>query len=67
MQKQLEKILMPVAVKLGNNVVLRSLRDGFMIVMPLIMVTSFFLLIGNFPIPGWNEFWTSVLGSNWNE
>lgn len=52
MQKQLEKILMPVAVKLGNNVVLRSLRDGFMIVMPLIMVTSFFLLIGNFPIPG---------------
>lgn len=67
MQKQLEKILMPVAVKLGNNVVLRSLRDGFMIVMPLIMVTSFFLLIGNFPIPGWNEFWTSFLGSNWNE
>ena len=53
---------MPVASKLGNNVVLMSLRDGFLIITPLIIVTSIFLLIGNFPIPGWSEFWIKVCG-----
>lgn len=67
MQNKAEKILMPIATKLGNNVVLRSLRDGFLIITPLIIVTSFFLLIGNFPIPGWSEFWTGILGSHWSE
>lgn len=67
MQKQFEKVLMPVATKLANNVVLRSLRDGFLIITPLIIVTSIFLLIGNFPIPGWESFWTSVLGPQWSE
>ena len=67
MQKKFEDILMPVATKLGNNVVLRSLRDGFLIIMPLIIVTSIFLLVGNFPIPGWSELWTSILGENWDE
>ncbi|BDR58744.1 PTS sugar transporter subunit IIC [Xylocopilactobacillus apicola] len=66
MQKKIEKVLMPMAVKLGNNVVLRSLRDGFMIVMPLIMVTSFFLLLGNFPVKGWNPFWEGIFGKNWD-
>ena len=65
MQKKFESILMPVATKLGNNVVLRSLRDGFLIITPLIIVTSIFLLIANFPIPGWADFWTGILGENW--
>lgn len=52
MQKRFEQVLMPVATKIGNNVVLRSLRDGFLIITPLIIVTSMFLLFGNFPIPG---------------
>lgn len=67
MQKKFESVLMPVATKLGNNVVLRSLRDGFLIITPLIIVTSIFLLIGNFPIPGWESFWTGVLGPHWME
>ncbi|KRN22509.1 PTS sugar transporter subunit IIC [Lacticaseibacillus camelliae] len=67
MQKKFESVLMPVATKLGNNVVLRSLRDGFLIITPLIIVTSIFLLIGNFPIPGWENFWTGILGPHWME
>ena len=67
MQKKLEQILMPVAIKLGNNVVLRSLRDGFLIITPLIIVTSIFLLIGNFPIPGWTDFWSGIFGPHWTE
>lgn len=67
MQSKFEKVLMPVATKLANNVVLKSLRDGFLIITPLIIVTSFFLLLANFPIPGWQEFWDGILGPNWNE
>ncbi|KAF0372461.1 PTS sugar transporter subunit IIC [Pediococcus acidilactici] len=67
MQKKFEQVLMPLASKLGNNVVLKSLRDGFLIITPLIIVTSIFLLIGNFPIPGWESFWTGILGEHWTE
>lgn len=67
MQKTFEKVLMPVAAKLGNNIVLKSLRDGFLIITPLIIVTSIFLLIGNFPIPGWSEFWIKICGPQFPE
>lgn len=67
MQNKFEKVLMPAATKLGNNVVLKSLRDGFLIITPLIIVTSIFLLIGNFPIPGWSEFWTKLCGPQFSE
>ncbi|UWI44041.1 PTS sugar transporter subunit IIC [Lactobacillus paragasseri] len=67
MQKKFEKVLMPVASKLGNNVVLMSLRDGFLIITPLIIVTSIFLLIGNFPIPGWSEFWIKLCGPQFSD
>lgn len=67
MQKKFESILMPVATKLGNNIVLKSIRDGLLIIMPLIIVTSLFLMFGNFPIPGWADFWTRILGPHWTE
>ncbi|MGL5717854.1 MAG: PTS transporter subunit EIIC, partial [Paraclostridium sp.] len=65
MFEKLEKILMPVANKLGSNKVLAAIRDGFLISTPLLIVGSIFLLIANFPIPGWVEFWAGILGENW--
>lgn len=65
MFQKLEKILMPVANKLGSNKVLAAIRDGFLISTPLLIVGSIFLLIANFPIPGWQEFWANILGENW--
>lgn len=65
MQEKIEKNLMPIADRLANNVVLRSLRDGFLIITPLIIVISIFLLIGNFPIPGWTNFWVGIFGQRW--
>ena len=65
MNKWMEKHVLPIAVKLSNNVVLKSMRDGFLIITPLIIVTSIFLLLGNFPIPHWEEFWTGVFGKGW--
>lgn len=61
----LEKILMPVADKLGKNKILCAIRDGFLITTPLLIVGSIFLLIANFPIPGWGDFWTKYLGEGW--
>ena len=62
----LEKVLMPVADKLGRNKILVAIRDGFLITTPLLIVGSIFLLIANFPIPGWEEFWNNILGPNWS-
>ena len=62
----LEKVLMPVADKLGRNKILVAIRDGFLITTPLLIVGSIFLLIANFPIPGWEDFWNNILGPNWS-
>ncbi|WP_035287689.1 PTS sugar transporter subunit IIC [Clostridium sp. KNHs214] len=61
----LERVLVPIADKLGKNKILVAVRDGFLITTPLLIVGSIFLLIANFPIPGWSEFWTRFLGEGW--
>ncbi len=62
---KLEKYLMPLADVLTKNRVLIAIRDGFLITTPLLIVGSLFLLIANFPIPGWDEAVASVLGPDW--
>lgn len=66
MLNKLESVLMPLAEKIGKNKYLIAVRDGFLLSMPLLIVGSFFLLIANFPIPGWNEFWSGIFGENWS-
>lgn len=51
----LQKHMMPIAMKLGQNTGLISLRDGITLAMPLIIVGSFFMIISSFPIPGWAD------------
>lgn len=65
MFNKLESILMPLADKLGKNKVLIAIRDGFLITTPLLIVGSIFLLIANFPIPGWSEMIAGVFGEGW--
>lgn len=60
-----EQVLMPVADKIGKNKILIAIRDGFLITTPLLIVASIFLLIANFPITGWSEFWARFFGENW--
>ncbi|MEK5038166.1 PTS cellobiose transporter subunit IIC [Sporosarcina sp. FSL K6-3457] len=45
----LESFLLPIADKLNNNRYLTSLRDGFMIALPLIIFGSIFVVIANLP------------------
>ena len=65
MLSKLESVLMPLAEKIGKNKYLIAVRDGFLLSMPLLIVGSFFLLIANFPIPGWSDFWARFFGENW--
>lgn len=65
MLSKLESVLMPLAEKIGKNKYLIAIRDGFLLSMPLLIVGSFFLLIANFPIPGWTDFWARFFGDNW--
>ena len=57
MLDKLESIFMPLAEKIGKNKYLISIRDGFLLTTPLLIIGSFFLLIANFPINNWTEFW----------
>lgn len=65
MFKKMESFFMFLAEKVGRNKYLLSIRDGFLVSMPLLIAGSFFLLIANFPIPGWTEFWGRFFGENW--
>ncbi|RIL28263.1 PTS cellobiose transporter subunit IIC [Staphylococcus equorum] len=47
--EKLEDILLPIADNLNNNKYLSSLRDGFMVALPLIIFGSIFIVIANFP------------------
>ena len=62
---KLESIFMPLAEKIGKNKYLISIRDGFLLTTPLLIIGSFFLLIANFPINNWTEFWARFFGENW--
>lgn len=62
---KLESFFIPLAEKLGKNKYLTAIRDGFLLTTPLLIVGSIFLLIANFPIPGWTEFWARFFGENW--
>lgn len=62
---KLEKVLMPLAEKIGKNKLLLAIRDGFLVSSPLLIVGSLFLLVANFPIPGWNDFWAQFFGPDW--
>lgn len=58
--EKLEKILMPIAEVISRNKYLISIRDGFLCATPLLIVGSFFLLAGNFPIQGYIDWLTNT-------
>ena len=59
-----EKI-MPLAGKVASSRHLIALRDGFALVMPLIIIGSVFMIISQFPIPAYLNFMTKTFGSQW--
>ncbi|MBU3220002.1 PTS cellobiose transporter subunit IIC [Clostridium algidicarnis] len=62
----IEEKLMPVAEKLASNKYLLSIRDGFMLSMPLLIIGAMSLLFASLPIPGYENFMTGIFGEGWS-
>ncbi|EGT0650894.1 MULTISPECIES: PTS sugar transporter subunit IIC [Citrobacter] len=56
MHSFLENRILPILLKIGNNVILVAVRNGIAFTLPFIIVGSVFLIIANLPIPGWSDF-----------
>ena len=61
----LENTMGRVAERLSTNKVLVAIRDGFLVGTPLIIVASIFLVIANFPVPGYSDFMAQFFGKGW--
>lgn len=53
---RLERIFMLLVEKIGKNKLLIVIRDGFLVLLLLLIIGLLFLLVVNFFIKGWNEF-----------
>lgn len=61
----LEKYMMPVAGKIQGQKHLTAIRDGIILVIPLVIVGSVFMIIANLPIPGYDHFMSGIFGKEW--
>lgn len=57
-QDPIEKYVMPIAQRLGNNRHLMAVRDGMALVMPFMIIGSLFLILAFLPFPGYEEYMT---------
>lgn len=56
----IEKHLLPIAVRVGENKLLRSISNAFMALMPIIIAGAIFTLLANLNIKGYQDFITSI-------
>ncbi|MBO4809475.1 PTS system, cellobiose-specific IIC component [Lachnospiraceae bacterium G11] len=64
--KFMEEKFLPVAAKLGGQRHLLALRDGVVMVMPLLILGAFSMIIAEFPVEAFINFMARVFGENWN-
>lgn len=67
MSTGMEKInkILPYVMKFVNSKPISSIKDGFIMTMPLTIIGSVFLLLAFIPVPGYNEFMAGIFGSDW--
>ena len=61
----IENHLVPVVSKITNLRYFQALRNGFMVIMPLTIIGSIFMLITDFPLAGYSDFMAGIFGSDW--
>lgn len=61
----LEEKLVPVASWIGSNKHINGIRRAFILMMPLLMIGSIFLMIAAFPLPAYQRFMLETFGPNW--
>ena len=60
----MEERFVPVAAAIGGQRHLLALRDGIVMIMPLLILGSFAMIVIEFPIPAWMEF---MENAGWSE
>lgn len=63
----MEKYMVPIAGKIGSQRHLAAIRDGFIAVMPLILVGSMAVLVNGLPIPAFQDFMKDLFGETWTQ
>ncbi|SDY00299.1 PTS system, cellobiose-specific IIC component [Evansella caseinilytica] len=61
----MEKHFIPIAGRIGSQRHLVAVRDGFVAIMPLIIIGSFAVLINNLPIDFFQSFMVNTFGEGW--
>ena len=56
----MEEKFVPVAAGIGGQRHLLALRDGIVMIMPLLLVGAFAMIIIDFPVPAWNDFMAEI-------
>lgn len=63
--KWIEEKLVPIVSKVTDLKYFQAVRNGFLAIMPLTIIGSIFMLITDFPIPGYSEFIARIFGEGW--
>lgn len=61
----IENHLVPVVSKITNLRYFQALRNGFMVIMPLTIIGSIFMLVTDFPLAGYSDFMAGIFGNDW--
>ena len=62
----MEEKFIPFAAKLGTQRHLLALRDGVVMMMPLLILGAFSMIVAEFPIQGFLDFMANTFGEDWN-
>ncbi|MFT8412499.1 MAG: PTS transporter subunit EIIC [Schleiferilactobacillus perolens] len=65
MTSWVEKAIVPKVSKFTNLRYFQALRAGFFAIMPLTIIGSIFMLITDFPVPGYASFMAGIFGKDW--
>ena len=60
----IEEKMVPRVAKVTNTRYFNALKSGFLVIMPLTIIGSLFLLITDFPLPGYAEFMAGIFVQN---
>ncbi|TLG77476.1 PTS sugar transporter subunit IIC [Culicoidibacter larvae] len=61
----MERVLMPIAAKIGGQRHMAAIRDAFSTLMAPLIIGSLAVLVNTFPVPGFQEFMTATFGEVW--
>lgn len=66
MSNFMEEKFLPIAAKIGGQRHLLALRDGIVMVMPLLILGAFAMIIAEFPLKAYLDFMAKTFGESWN-